>query len=214
MIAHCTIQSIWFQFENPSNLYTFIKRMVFGKNFKATPSAVYAISVTKDFEGFLAILPFIICSDLHNLLRSSLIIFKFLMKIYTYGHEVPYWCTKFEGSRFTSRLPLVGSKLVYWTCAKKKNVTKIGQELISHELLNGFSFNLVCKVLYMKGIKCVLLVQIGPIVIEIWGVENGDLAVPVNNAVVCCASFVAADTQPCVLIHVLKNERLHRTKIS
>ena len=37
-------------------------------------------------------------------------------------------------------------------------------------------------------------------------VKNGDLVVPVNNALVCCASFMAADTQPCVLIHVPKND--------
>ena len=39
------------------------------------------------------------------------------------------------------------------------------------------------------------------VVIEICGVENGDLAVPVNNTLVCCMSFLAADTRPCVLKH-------------
>ena len=29
---------------------------------------------------------------------------------------------------------------------------------------------------------------------------NGDLVVPVNNTLVCCTSFLAADTRPCVLI--------------
>ena len=40
--------------------------------------------------------------------------------------------------------------------------------------------NLVCKVLYMKGIKHVNLIEITPVVIEIRGVENGELTVPVN----------------------------------
>ena len=37
-------------------------------------------------------------------------------------------------------------------------------------------------------------------VIEIRGVENGDLAVPVNNTLVDHKAFLAADTPPCVLI--------------
>ena len=45
------------------------------------------------------------------------------------------------------------------------------------------------------------LIEISPVVIEIWGVENGDLAVPVNNTLVCRTSFLAADTRPCVLMH-------------
>ena len=54
----------------------------------------------------------------------------------------------------------------------------------------------------MEGIKCVNLIEIGPVVIEIQGVENGDLVIPVNNTLVCpCRmSFLAADTRPCVLI--------------
>ena len=31
-------------------------------------------------------------------------------------------------------------------------------------------------------------------------VENGELAVPVNNTLVCHMAFLAADTRPCVLI--------------
>ena len=45
------------------------------------------------------------------------------------------------------------------------------------------------------------LIEIGPVVIEIQGAENGKLAVPVNNTLVCHTAFLAADTQPCVLIH-------------
>ena len=33
----------------------------------------------------------------------------------------------------------------------------------------------------MKGIKYVTLIEIGPVVMEIRGVEYGELAVPVNN---------------------------------
>ena len=50
----------------------------------------------------------------------------------------------------------------------------------------------------MEGIKYVNLIEIGPVVIEIWGVENGDLAVPVNNMLVYRTSFLAADTWLCV----------------
>ena len=32
-------------------------------------------------------------------------------------------------------------------------------------------------------------------------VENGELAVPVNNTLVCHIAFLAADTRPCVLIN-------------
>ena len=55
--------------------------------------------------------------------------------------------------------------------------------------------------MYMEGIKYVILIEISPVVIEIRGVENGDLVVPVNNTLVCRTSFLAADTRPCVLIH-------------
>ena len=52
----------------------------------------------------------------------------------------------------------------------------------------------------MEGIQYVNLIEIGPVVIEISGVENGDLAVPVNKTLVCHMTSLAADTQPCVLI--------------
>ena len=52
----------------------------------------------------------------------------------------------------------------------------------------------------MEGIKYVNLMEIGPVVIGIRGVENGKLAIPVNNTSVCNTAFLAADTQPCVLI--------------
>ena len=54
--------------------------------------------------------------------------------------------------------------------------------------------------MYMEGIKYVNLIEIGPVVMEIQGIENNDLVVPVNNTLVCCMSFLAADIQPCILI--------------
>ena len=52
----------------------------------------------------------------------------------------------------------------------------------------------------MEGIKYANCIEIGLVVIEIQGAENGMLAVPVNNTLVCHTAFLAADTQPCVLI--------------
>ena len=47
----------------------------------------------------------------------------------------------------------------------------------------------------MEGIK-----EIGPVVNEIRGVENGKLEVPVNNTLVCHTAFLAANARLCVLI--------------
>ena len=52
----------------------------------------------------------------------------------------------------------------------------------------------------MMGIWYVNWIEIGPVVIEILGVENGDLEVPVNNTLVCHTPFLATDTRLCVLI--------------
>ena len=57
----------------------------------------------------------------------------------------------------------------------------------------------------MEGIKYVNLIEIDPVVIEIQGVEYGELAVPVNNTLVHHMAFLAADTQSCVLINWQKN---------
>ena len=46
----------------------------------------------------------------------------------------------------------------------------------------------------MEGIKYVNLTEIGPVVIEIRGVENCKLAVPVNNTLVSHTAFLATDT--------------------
>ena len=50
----------------------------------------------------------------------------------------------------------------------------------------------------MEGIKYVNLMETGPVVIEIQGVENSKLVVPVNNALVHHTAFLAADTRLCV----------------
>ena len=56
----------------------------------------------------------------------------------------------------------------------------------------------------MEGIKYVNLIEIGPVVIELRGADNGELAVPVNNTLVSHTAFLAADTRPCVLITTFK----------
>ena len=60
----------------------------------------------------------------------------------------------------------------------------------------------------MEGIKYVNLIEISPVVIEIRGVENGKLAVPVNNTLVRHTAFLATDTRPFVLIHCEHNKLL------
>ena len=52
----------------------------------------------------------------------------------------------------------------------------------------------------MEGIKYVNLIEIAPVVIDIRGVENDELAVPVNNTLMCHTAFLAVDTRLCVLI--------------
>ena len=52
----------------------------------------------------------------------------------------------------------------------------------------------------MEGIKYVNLIEICIVVIEIRGVENGKLVVPVNNTLVGHTAFSATDTRLCVLI--------------
>ena len=43
-------------------------------------------------------------------------------------------------------------------------------------------------------------IAISLVVLEIRGVENGKLAVPVNNTLVHHTAFLAADTRPCIFI--------------
>ena len=46
----------------------------------------------------------------------------------------------------------------------------------------------------MEGIKYVNLIEIRSVVIEIQGIEDGKLVVPVNNTLVHHTAFLAADT--------------------
>ena len=55
----------------------------------------------------------------------------------------------------------------------------------------------------MEGIKYVNLTEIDTVVIEIQGVENSELAVPVNNTLVHHTAFLTADTRLCVLIKIV-----------
>ena len=59
----------------------------------------------------------------------------------------------------------------------------------------------------MEGIKYVNLIEIGPVVIEIRGAENGELVVPVNNTLVRHTAFLAADTRLCVLIYAYNHTK-------
>ena len=67
----------------------------------------------------------------------------------------------------------------------------------------------------MEGIKYINFIEINPVVIEIWGVENenGDLAVPINNTLVCRTSFLTADMWLCVLIIMVSLNSAKGTKI-
>ena len=88
-------------------------------------------------------------------------------------------------------------------CKEEEKVKKMGQfseTYISHELLGRCLSNLVCRVAYTEDIKYVNMIEIGSVVIEIRGVENSKLVVPVNNTFVHHTAFLAGDTQPCVLI--------------
>ena len=60
----------------------------------------------------------------------------------------------------------------------------------------------------MEGIKYVNLIEISPVVIEIQGAENSELAVPVNNTLVRHTAFLAADTRSRVLIPSIANHYL------
>ena len=68
----------------------------------------------------------------------------------------------------------------------------------------------------MEGIKYVNLIEIGLVVIEIRGAENGEFAFPVNNTLVRHTAFLAADTRPCILIWAvafLNFLHFHRTPL-
>ena len=52
----------------------------------------------------------------------------------------------------------------------------------------------------MKALKYASLVEIAPIVFELWEAEIGYLTSRVNNTLCARMSFLTADTRPCVLI--------------
>ena len=58
---------------------------------------------------------------------------------------------------------------------------------------------MVGRVAYMEDKTYVNLIEIGQVVIET-RIEKGELVIPVNNAVVRITTFLATDTQLCVLI--------------
>ena len=98
---------------------------------------------------------------------------------------MPYWCTKFEGNQLTRRL-FFGSNLVFKS-VQRRSMKKISEMYISQTTKPIF-FKLGIKIVYMEGY--VNLIEISPVVIEIQGVENGNLVVPVNNTIVCLTSFL------------------------
>ena len=65
----------------------------------------------------------------------------------------------------------------------------------------------------MESIKYVNLIEINPVVIEIRGAENGELAVSVNNTLVRHTVFLAADTRPCVLMYGCIHSYMSRNKL-
>ena len=78
---------------------------------------------------------------------------------------MPYWCTKFERNR--SRRRFFWLKVVVLNqCEEEKceeNRAIFRNIAISCKLLSRFSSNLVCKVMYMKGIKFMTLIETGPV---------------------------------------------------
>ena len=113
-----------------------------------------------------------------------------------------YRCAKCERNW---SMEMVAQSYFCKTVRRKKRWRKWGnfQEHTSCEQLGRFLSNLVCRVVYMAGIKYVNLIEIDWVIIEIWGVEICELAVPVNsNTLVRHTAFFTADTWLCVLIHM------------
>ena len=66
--------------------------------------------------------------------------------------------------------------------------------MLAHKLQNRLTSNLVYRVMRIEGIKDIYFIEIGPVVIEIQGVEKSDLSVPVNEILVHHMAFTVADT--------------------
>ena len=91
-------------------------------------------------------------------------------------------------------------KIIVLNGMKKKNVKKIGQFLEMHILQTAYWIFAQCCIQshVYGGHKICKFIEIGLVVIEIWGIKSSDLAVPVNNTLVCYTSFLATDTWPCL----------------
>ena len=70
------------------------------------------------------------------------------------------------------------------------------QKHISCELLGQFLSNLICRVTYMEGIKYVDFIKISLMTIEIQGVENSKLVIPVTH--LCTTRLSWQLTHDCV----------------
>ena len=90
-------------------------------------------------------------------------------------------------------------------CKEEEKVKKMGQfsgtKISQTTGLISFKFGMWGCI--YGGHKIYQLIEIGPVVIEIQGVKNGELAIPVNSTLVCHTALLAADTQLCVLIYLL-----------
>ena len=73
---------------------------------------VYSVSITKDFEGFIAILLFITLLDSAETSPN--------FKLHKIGHKMPYWFTKFVRNQSIIRLSLVDSKGTLKWCKEGK----------------------------------------------------------------------------------------------
>ena len=81
---------------------------------------------------------------------------------------MPYWYTKFERNQSRRRLfSWLKVIVLNWYEEEKCEENRVIFKNVYLKLLNQFHSNVVCKVVYMEGIKCVNLIEIGPVVIEI-----------------------------------------------
>ena len=107
-----------------------------------------------------------------------------------------------------SNQEMIDLKLLFKWCKEEEkceeNWAIFRNAYLTNYVLIWFSSNLVCTVMYMESIKYINLIEIDLVVIEIWGVENSDLLIPINNTLVCRKFFLAADTCPCVLIYLIQ----------
>ena len=96
-----------------------------------------------------------------------------------------------------------GSKLLVQRRRKIWRKSGNFQKWISQKLLSWFPSNLACQVVHMESIKYVCKFDRNQssnyINTRHW---KWWLSSSCNNTLVCCASFLATDTRPCVLIAI------------